>query len=330
MEKTTFYLGDHYETLKKLGKGTYGSVYQVKNTLTGEIMAIKKMKMDVESEGVPSSSLREISILKKMVHPNVVEVKDIGFGEKAIEVGLEYMPYDLGKYYQTFLTHQKNFTIFNKKTIKNIMYQLLKATEYLHSHKILHRDLKPQNILVRPSLNADFSENLAKPICKLADFGLSRVYSIPIRPYTKEVLTLWYRGPEMILGISNYSTGLDVWSLGCIFGELYFGRPIFMGDCDIDQLFKIFQVFGTFNEEILPGYKSFPYFNKEFPYWKGEGLESYMKKGMIQMDDQALDLLKKMLKIDPVKRISCRDALNHPYFSGVECSIDYSKYVPQY
>ncbi|MCQ2817129.1 MAG: CDC2/CDK family serine/threonine-protein kinase [archaeon] len=300
-----FSLGPDYEAVERLGKGTYGSVFKIKHKKTGEILAVKKIKMDVESEGVPSTALREIAILKKMRHPNIVEVKGTALGEKAIEIGLEFMPYDLCKYSKSYL-RKESFDENKQRTIKSIMFQLLVATEFLHSHKILHRDLKPGNVLVKPDEN-----DISKVVCKLADFGLARIYSIPIRPYTKEVLTLWYRGPEMILGISNYSTGMDIWSLGCIFGELFYGKPIFQGDSEIDQLFKMFQVFGTFNETVLPGYKSYPYFNKEFPFWKGEGLENYMKKGKIMMDDKAMDLFKKMLKIDPVQRISCKEALEH-------------------
>ena len=196
------------------------------------------------------------------------------------------------------------------------MYQIIKATDFLHSHKILHRDLKPQNILVK---EGNF-------LVKLADFGLSRVYSIPIRPYTREVLTLWYRAPEMMLGMCNYSTGLDIWSIGCMFGELFLKKPLFVGDSEIDQLFKIMQVFGTFNEDILPGYKSFPFYNQEFPFWKPKGLRNYLVENtQVLFDEQALDLIEKMLVIDPIKRISCREMISHPFFDGVKCPVDYDK-----
>ena len=144
----------------------------------------------------------------------------------------------------------------------------------------------------------------------MADFGLSRVYSIPIRPYTKEVLTLWYRSPEMMLGINNYAIGLDIWSIGCIFAELYLGRPLFTGDSEIDQLFRVMQVYGTFNELTLPGYKAFPYFDQDFPFWKGIGLRAYLDQRpcLIPIDDVTYDLMEKMLAIDPCKRITCKDA----------------------
>ena len=311
LSSKTFALGKEYTALEILGKGTYGTVYKVQNKNTKIFYAIKKIKSDTINEGIPSTALREISILKKMKHQNIVSVEGIAFSDKDIELCLEYCKYDLRKLIQE-KKNDNNFYTLN--FIKNIMYQILKSVDYLHSHKILHRDIKPQNILIK-------DDTL---VIKLTDFGLSRVYSIPIRCYTKEVLTLWYRSPEMILGIGNYAIGLDIWSLGCVFGELFFKRPLFHGDSDIDQLYKIMQVFGTFNELTSPGYKVFPYFNKDFPYFKGVGLRCYVnKKTVVPMDDIAFDLLEKMLDINPNKRITCKDALMHPFFNDMVCSCSY-------
>ena len=312
LSKKVFACGTQYIAVERLGKGTYGTVYKVKKKGTEKYYAIKKIKNEMDNEGIPSTALREIAILKKMKYPNVVNVENIAFGKHNIELCLEYCKYDLKKLIDC---KKHDGCFYTVKFIKNMMFQLLKGVEHLHSHKILHRDLKPQNILV--------DEN--GWILKLADFGLSRVYSIPIRPYTKEVLTLWYRAPEMMLGINNYAIGLDIWSIGCIFAELYLGKPLFMGDSEIDQLFKVMQVYGTFNELTLPGYKAFPYFNQDFPYWEGIGLKNYIAKRnhIIPMDDIAFDLLEKMLAIDPVNRITCKDALSHPYFKDVVCTCNY-------
>ena len=311
--KKQFALGIQFQAVERLGKGTYGTVYKARKKGCDKFFAIKKIKNELDNEGIPSTALREIAILKKMKNPNVVNVEGIAFNKKHIELCLEYCKYDLKKLIDS-KKHDSSF--YNVKFVKNMMYQLLKGVEHLHSHKILHRDLKPQNILVDDN----------GWILKLADFGLSRVYSIPIRPYTKEVLTLWYRAPEMMLGINNYAIGLDIWSIGCIFVELYLGSPFVMGDSEIDQLFRLFRIYGTFNELTLPGYKAFPYFDQDFPYWKGMGLKNYLdqRNQIIKIDGLAFDLMEKMLAIDPCKRITCKEALNHPYFNGVVCTCNYS------
>ena len=313
LSSKVFALGKEYVAIECLGKGTYGTVYKVQKKDTGVFYAIKKIKGDTESEGIPSTALREIAILKKMKHQNVVSVEGIAFSEKDIELCLEYCKYDLRKLIQE---KKNDNSFYTMSFIKNTMYQILKSVDYLHSHKVLHRDIKPQNILIK-------DESL---VVKLTDFGLSRIYSIPIRSYTKEVLTLWYRAPEMMLGIGNYGVGLDMWSLGCVFAEFFFKRPLFHGDSEIDQLYKIMQVFGTFNELSMPGYKVIPYFNKDLPYWKGVGLRYYVnKKTVIPFDDIAFDLLEKMLDINPNKRITCKEALLHPFFNDVVCSCTYTE-----
>jgi len=206
--------------------------------------------------------------------------------------------------------------MYNMSMIKTVMYQILKATDFMHSRKILHRDLKPQNILI-------FDHNL---VTKVADFGLSRVYAIPIRPFTKEVLTLWYRAPELMLGLNQYSVGLDMWSVGCIFAELFLRKPLFSGDSEIDQLFKIFQIFGTPNDSTLPGYRQFPDYNPEFPFWEGIGLSKLFQSKMeVKIDNIAFDLLEKMLIMDPCKRITSKEALTHSFFKDVQLPFDYSK-----
>ena len=294
-----FIIGKNFIGLERLGKGTYGSVYKVQRKETNEFYAIKKIKLDVDTEGIPSTALREIAILKKIRHPNIVGIQEIGLSDRKIELCLEFCPYDLRKYIDLF---RENTKVYHMATIKTIMYQVLKATDHLHSKKILHRDLKPQNILI-------CDKTL---ITKIADFGLSRVYSIPIRPYTKEVLTLWYRAPELMLGLNQYSCGLDMWSVGCIFAELFLKKPLFTGDSEVDQLFKVFQVLGTPTDVTLPGYRSFPDFNRDFPVWPGTGLRNFIQdKMVVNMDNNANDLLEKMLVIDPCKRITAKEALYH-------------------
>jgi serine/threonine protein kinase len=299
----SFMGSNHYIGIEKLGKGTYGSVYKAQKRETREYYAIKKIKLDVETEGIPSTALREISILKAVRHPNIVSIVGLHLSEKKIELCLEFFPLDLKKMMDQYKNNSK---VYNLNNLKTIIYQILKATDYLHSRKILHRDLKPQNILI-------CDQTL---ITKVADFGLSRVYSIPIRPYTKEVLTLWYRAPELMMGLSQYSIGLDMWSIGCIFAEMLIKTPLFPGDSEIDQQMKIFRLLGTPNDKTLPGCKYFPDYNRDLPLWEENSLETYLKdKLQVEMNDysfrEAMSLLKKMLVLDPCERISAKEALEH-------------------
>lgn len=185
---------------------------------------------------------------------------------------------------------------------KKFTRQLISGLLYCHAHRILHRDLKPQNLLI------DKYDNL-----KLADFGLARAFGIPMRTYTHEVVTLWYRAPEVLLGSRHYSTAIDMWSVGCIFAEMSNrGHPLFPGDSEIDQIFKIFRVLGTPSEENWPGIRQLPDYKPTFPQWAAQDLGSHVR----ELDDDGLDLLKMMLTYDTAKRISAKRTLLHPYFAG--------------
>lgn len=194
---------DKYQRLEKLGEGTYGVVYKCKNKDNHELVALKKIRLENEDEGIPSTAIREISILKQLKHPNIVNLIDLIHGEKKLHLVFEYLDYDLKK----FLEH--NNGPLHPQLVKSYLYQLLDAITYCHSKRILHRDLKPQNLLI------DKSGHI-----KLADFGLARAFGIPIKTLTHEILTLWYRAPEILLGQKEYSTPVDIWSVGCIFYEM--------------------------------------------------------------------------------------------------------------
>lgn len=298
--KTYSFGSNTYHYKETLGKGTYGTVVKAICSKSKEEIAIKKIKLDVETEGIPATALREIAILKHYQHANVVKLYHLNLSDKKIMLCLEYVPYDLKKFWDVEF---KNKNV-NLEIVKTVMYQILKGIDYLHSKKVLHRDLKPQNILIDNNLRI-----------KIADFGLSRTYSIPIKQYTREVLTLWYRSPELILGAEYYSTGIDMWSIGCIFGELFLKKPLFMGDSEINQLFKIFETLGSPNEDTLPGYKTFPHYQTQFPFWeKGTGLKSKLEGTCC--NSEALDLLTSMLLYNPAKRISCKEALKHSFFAN--------------
>lgn len=183
------------------------------------------------------------------------------------------------------------------------MRQILEAIVFCHARRIVHRDLKPQNLLI--------SRDGAT--VKLADFGLARAFGIPVRVYTHEVVTLWYRAPEVLLGAARYSTPVDVWSIGCIFAEMATGAPLFHGDSEIDQLFRVFRTLGTPSETLWPGVSQLPDFKSSFPSWRSNVLKTVVPG----ICDDGLDLLTRCLTYDPQQRISGKACLLHPYFDGI-------------
>ncbi|KYR00380.1 p34-cdc2 protein [Tieghemostelium lacteum] len=286
-----------FQKLEKLGEGTYGKVYKAKEKSTGRLVALKKIRL--EDDGVPSTALREISILKDIPHPNVVTLYDVLHCSNRLYLVFEYLDQDLKKY-------MDQVQYMSPQLVKSYLYQLLKGLAHSHSHRILHRDLKPQNLLI-DRMGA----------LKLADFGLARAISIPVRLYTHEIVTLWYRAPEVLLGSKTYSVPVDIWSVGCIFAEMLTKKPLFSGDCEIDQIYRIFRILGTPTESIWPGVTSLPNFVATFPNWIGQPLS---KTFPTIVDHLALDLLDQMLQYEPSRRISAKAALNHPYFSDLDLS----------
>ena len=285
---------DKYEKIEKVGEGTYGVVYKCKHKKTNEYVALKKIRLENEDEGIPSTAIREISILKQLKHPNIVRLVDLIHGEKKLYLVFEFMEHDLKKFLDL------NNGPLSPPLVKSYLYQICAAIKYCHSKRILHRDLKPQNLLI--------DKNGA---IKLGDFGLARAFGIPIKTLTHEILTLWYRAPEILLGQKEYSTPVDMWSVGLIFYEMAHRKPLFAGDSEIDQIFKIFQMYGTPTEKTWPGISKLPEFKLTFPQFKGKGISAYNKN----IDPIGLDLLSKMIQIDPCKRISAKQALQHPYFN---------------
>ncbi|XP_062511406.1 cyclin-dependent kinase 1-like [Corticium candelabrum] len=289
---------ENYVKIEKIGEGTYGVVYKGRNKKTGQIVALKKIRLTSEEEGVPSTALREISLLKELQHPNVVKLEDILHQESKLYLVFEFVQYDLKRYIDSLPAGSS----MDPMLVKSYTYQLLIGIGHCHCHRVLHRDLKPQNLLI--------DKNGA---LKLADFGLARAFGIPVRVYTHEVVTLWYRAPEILLGAQRYSTPMDVWSIGCIMAEMVTKRPIFHGDSEIDQLFRIFRTLGTPTEAEWPEVKSLPDYKPSFPRWSSQPLS----KVVPGLDSLGLELLKKMLIYNPGKRISARQALLHPYFDDL-------------
>ncbi|KAK2150144.1 hypothetical protein LSH36_421g02046 [Paralvinella palmiformis] len=290
---------DDYIKIEKIGEGTYGVVYKGRNKKTNKTVALKKIRLESEEEGVPSTAIREISLLKELQHPNIVCLEDVLMQENKLYLVFEFLSMDLKKYMDTIPSGQ----FMDKMLVKSYTYQLLQGILFCHQRRVLHRDLKPQNLLID-----------SKGVIKLADFGLARAFGIPIRIYTHEIVTLWYRAPEVLLGSQKYSTPVDLWSIGCIFAEMVTKRPLFHGDSEIDQLFRIFRTLTTPTESIWPGVSSLPDYKSTFPNWKTNTLSQSVK----HLDADGLDLLQSLLIYDPSKRIAAKDALKHHYFDDLE------------
>ncbi|CAH0552589.1 unnamed protein product [Brassicogethes aeneus] len=288
---------DRFQKLGTAGEGTYGVVYKAKNKLTGKNVALKRIKLekfyqDGDSEGVPSTAIREICLLKGLRHSSIVELLDVMYTTDKLFLVFEYLDLDLKRY----IDYTKK--PIEKDLVKSYMKQLMEAMAYLHSHRILHRDLKPQNLLVDKEGHV-----------KLADFGLSRSFSLPTRTYTHEVVTMWYRAPELLLGAKMYCTGIDIWSLGCIMVEILNKKAIFPGDSEIDQLYKIFKILGTPTEEMWEGVSLFPDFKPTFPSWPAQKLKDFVKFH----DEEEEEFLKSMLIYDPSKRKTAKELLKTNY-----------------
>ncbi|XP_068624298.1 cyclin-dependent kinase 2 [Battus philenor] len=288
---------ENFSKVEKIGEGTYGVVYKAKDRITGKEIALKKIKLENEPEGVPSTALREISVLRDLNHPSVVRLLDVLLVETKLFLVFEFLHMDLKKLMD--LTKGP----LRQDLVKSYLRQLLEGIAYCHGRRVLHRDLKPQNLLVD-----------AEGRIKLADFGLARAFGIPVRAYTHEVVTLWYRAPEILLGAKFYSTAVDVWSLACIYAEMASGRTLFPGDSEIDQLFRVFRALGTPGDDLWPGARRLPDFRAAFPRWPARPARLLLPEAALN-EPGAAALFETMLRYEPAERVSARAALAHSYFA---------------
>ncbi|XP_025201060.1 cyclin-dependent kinase 11B isoform X1 [Melanaphis sacchari] len=301
---------EEFQCLNRIEEGTYGVVYRAKEKQTDEIVALKRLKMEKEKEGFPITSLREISTLLKSQHPNIVTVREIVVGSNMdkIFIVMDYVEHDMKSLMETMRQKKQSFTAAE---VKCLMRQLLMAVDHLHDNWILHRDLKTSNLLLSH-----------KGVLKVGDFGLAREYGSPLKAYTPVVVTLWYRSPELLLGAKEYSTPIDIWSVGCIFAEFLLMEPLFTGKSEYDQLKKIFTTFGTPNEKVWPGYSSLSLVTKasmpDCPPANFKG--RFTKEGILT--DIGYDLLRKMLTYNPSARVTAEEALQQKYFSELPLAID--------
>ncbi|CAB0031957.1 unnamed protein product [Trichogramma brassicae] len=286
-----------YEKIDFLGEGQFATVYKAKDSLTEKIVAVKKIKVGSRAEakdGINRTALREIKLLQEIRHENIIGLLDV-FGYKSnVSLVFDFMDTDL-----EVIIRDINI-VLTSANIKCYMIQTLQGLEFLHCNWILHRDLKPNNLLIS-----------SEGVLKIGDFGLAKFFGSPNRINTNQVVTRWYRAPELLFGARLYGTGIDMWAVGCILAELLLRVPFLPGESDLDQLTKIFQTLGTPTEETWPGLSQLPDYIafKSFPAIP-------LKDIFTAAGDDLLDLLANLLNINPLERCTCDEALQMPYFSN--------------
>ncbi|KAI1291905.1 Cyclin-dependent kinase 14 [Halotydeus destructor] len=300
---------ESYVKLDQLGEGSYATVYKGFSNLMNKVVALKEIRLEQE-EGTPFTAIREASLLRGLRHANIVTLHDIIHTKETLTFVFEFVHTDLSRYLE------KHAGGLQPKNIKLLLFQLLRGLAYCHERRILHRDLKPQNLLISETGEL-----------KLADFGLARAKSVPSRTYSHEVVTLWYRPPDVLLGSTDYSTSLDIWGVGCIFVEMATGQAAFPGVKDAtDQLDKIWRVLGTPTEETWEGVSMLPHYRLDrMGFYKPSKLSQVY--GKLSTIVGAEEMANKFLQLEPSKRITAKEALRDKFFS--ELSPKLSDLPPQ-
>jgi len=302
----------HYDQMKVIGEGTYGVVYRARDSRTQDIVALKRIYLDDSDDGLSATTLREIGLLKMMRHRNVVTLRDLffdddhgrnrnGYGhQSAVYLVFECCKGDLKQY----LTKLVRRSPLKMGKIKKLSFQIMSGIAYCHSIGIMHRDIKPQNILI----------NYKTEEIRITDFGLSRTFVLPMRSWTHEVVTLWYRPPEVLMGAASYSLSVDIWSIGCVIAEmLNNNRPLFSGQSEISQLLAMFQVVGSPKEANWPGVSTqCKDWHSLFPNWTPKSISNVVPRS--DLDRNGQNLLRELLRLVPNHRITAKDALSHPWF----------------
>ncbi|NXO49855.1 CDKL5 protein, partial [Aramus guarauna] len=285
-----------FEILGVVGEGAYGVVLKCRHKETHEIVAIKKFKDSEENEEVKETTLRELKMLRTLKQENIVELKEAFRRRGKLYLVFEYVEKNMLE----LLEEMPNGVPPEK--VKSYIYQLIKAIHWCHKNDIVHRDIKPENLLI--------SHN---DVLKLCDFGFARNLSEGSNAnYTEYVATRWYRSPELLLG-APYGKAVDMWSVGCILGELSDGQPLFPGESEIDQLFTIQKVLGPLPAEQMKLFYSNPRFHGlRFPAVNHP--QSLERRYLGILSGVLLDLMKNLLKLDPADRYLTEQCLNHPSF----------------
>ncbi|KAL1696560.1 kinase-like domain-containing protein [Schizophyllum commune] len=280
---------------KKVGEGMYAVVYQGREAASKRRCAIKKIKVGQFKDGLDMSAIREVKYLRELKHVNVIELLDVFSSKSNLNLVLEFLDSDL-----EMIIKDRNL-VFLPADIKSWIAMTFRGLEYCHRNWILHRDLKPNNLLIASDGQL-----------KLADFGLARDFADPGHKMTCQVITRWYRPPELLFGARYYSSAVDIWSVGCIFAELMLRIPYLPGESDMDQIKTIFRALGTPTEQEWPGHTRLPDYVPvgQFP-------KPPMRDLFTAASGDAINLLARCLTYEPRKRISAREALFHPYFTAL-------------
>jgi len=304
-----------YTKEEKVGEGAYAVIYSGReclvslpdvqeeivtetlpmNAIQGRRVAIKRMKKIKDRSGIEISALREIKNLKRISSENVIEILDVFEQEKFIHIVLPFMESNL----EVIIKSKK--LVFMPQDVKSWMLMISRGLYECHSRFILHRDIKPNNVLISK-----------RGEVKLADFGLSADFGFPVRQMTNQVITRWYKAPELLLGSTNYTFSIDIWALGCLFAELLLRTPYLPGSDDVHQLELTFTALGTPTEEDWPEIRNLPGYRLDFQKHPKNDFSSLFSAA----GPDAIDLIEKMLTYNPSKRIDIEKILEHRYFKN--------------
>jgi len=302
-------ISQKFKVIDDIGSGSYGIVQKCFDTESKRIVAIKKIKILADNDGFPQSSLREVSILSKLNHDNIVKLYQVLFCKKdrGIYLVFEYCEFDLNG-----LIYGNVSVALDSRFFHTIMKQILLSLHFLRVKRIIHRDLKPANVFINK-----------KNILKIGDFGLARDL-IPNEKYTSNVVTQWYRPPELLLGCEKYGTEVDMWSAGCIFYEILTKKHLFStrDKNDSSQLQTIFKICGTPNDENWPNWRDCGNNTMILNYRYTSTLVPHLQSTIPEAEHGIIDLLVSMLELNPANRITPENAVNHSYFRSSNVSLD--------
>lgn len=284
-----------------VGSGTYGKVFKAVHVYTKKLVALKRIRMEGEREGLPVTAIREIKLLQSLKHTNVVVLQEVMVEKNDCFMVFEYASHDL-----TGLLNHPTFRLDDAQR-KHLSLQLFQGLDYLHRRGVLHRDIKAANILVG-----------SDGVLKLADFGLARFFAKHHQlDYTNRVITIWYRSPELLLGETQYGPAVDIWSAACVMVEIFTKRAIFPGDgSELSQLDKVYGVLGTPSKADWPTLVDMPWFELMRPSYRRPNI--FAEKYRDRVTPAAFGLLEAMFRYDPKKRPTAAEVLAHPYFAEEE------------